>query len=191
VVRRTHPRPREPVIERAVPSLTMAALTLREWRNDDDDIATVMLASTDSAVNRYSPSISKVSSVADARAWLGARTEPDRIDWAIEVENRTVGRLGLAWIRDETSEAEIGYWLLPHARGRGTLTSAVRLMTRWAFGSGGFGRLEIRHLLDNSASCKVAERCGFLVEGVQRGALEERGQRHDLHLHGKLATDPA
>jgi RimJ/RimL family protein N-acetyltransferase len=176
---------------RAVPSLSTAALTLRQWRNDEADAATVLLASTDAAVNRYSPSIAKVSSAADARNWLVARTEPDRIDWAIEVENRTVGRLGLAWIRDETSEAEIGYWLLPHARGQGTLTSAVRLMTHWAFGSGGFGRLEIRHLLDNDASCKVAERCGFLVEGVQRGALEERGKRHDLHLHGKLATDPA
>jgi RimJ/RimL family protein N-acetyltransferase len=179
------------VIERAVPSLTSDALALRPWRNDEADVATVLLASTDAAVTRYSPSISKVSSVEDARAWLAARTEPDRIDWAIEVEYQTVGRVGLAWIRDETSEAEIGYWLLPQARGRGTLTSAVRLMTAWAFGSGGFGRLEIRHLLDNDASCKVAERCGFLVEGVQRGALEDKTGRHDLHLHGKLATDPA
>ncbi len=166
-------------------------MTLRPWRNDDADVATVLLASSDHAVQSYSPSISRVSSLGDAQAWLEARTEPDRIDWAIEVEDRTVGRLGLAWIRDETSEAEIGYWLLPHARGQGTLTAAVRLMTRWAFGAGGFGRLEIRHLLDNDASCKVAERCGFLVEGVQRGALEENGKRHDLHLHGKLATDPA
>jgi len=33
-------------------------------------------------------------------------------------------------------------------------------------------------------------RTGFIVEGLQRGKLRYDGQRYDVELHARLATDP-
>ena len=181
---------------RAVPRLGDDHLVLRRWQIDSHDELVVLAAGRDEEAARYSPSISRVNTPADAKEWLSDRSSPDRIDWAMEhrpedeEHGATVGRVGLAWIREETGVAEIGYWLLAHSRGQGIATGAVQLMMRWAFGPGGFGRLEIRHVPENRRSCRVADRCGFIAEGVQRGALVMSGVRHDLHLHAKLATDP-
>ena len=41
-----------------------------------------------------------------------------------------------------------------------------------------------------SASCRVAEKSGYLLEGVLRQAFRaEDGTRHDEHLHARLAGD--
>ncbi|HVQ87223.1 MAG TPA: GNAT family N-acetyltransferase [Actinomycetes bacterium] len=172
------------------PDLANERLTLRGWRSDERDVATVFRASRDAKVQKYSPSIGKVRSEADAQAWISfAINRFDRYDWAVECEGNTVGRVGLVRIRADSGEAEIGYWLLPEARGLGIASDAVAVVSRWAFVEGGFGRLEIRHLLDNQSSCGVAERCRFIAEGVQRGALLVGEVRYDLHLHARLATD--
>jgi RimJ/RimL family protein N-acetyltransferase len=165
-------------------------LTLRPWRDDATDIATVLLASTDAEIRRFS-SVGLVRNHVDAHAWLESRRAPERIDWAIEREDVVVGRVGLHRVSDEDGDAEIGYWLLPDARGAGAATTAVLAICEWAFSHGRLGRLEIRHVPVNGRSCALAERCGFTAEGLQRGALLRQGVRYDLHLHGRLATDPA
>lgn len=87
--------------------------------------------------------------------------------------------------------AEIGYWLMPHARGRGVATHAVNTATRWAFGALGVHRMTLGHAVGNPASCAVARRTGYALEGVMRGAFPlPDGGFHDEHLHSRLATDP-
>jgi RimJ/RimL family protein N-acetyltransferase len=69
-------------------------------------------------------------------------------------------------------------------------TAAVGAVTRWAFGALGVERITLPHAVDNLASCRVAEKCGFPPEGVLRGAYRaDDGSRHDEHLHARLATD--
>jgi RimJ/RimL family protein N-acetyltransferase len=42
----------------------------------------------------------------------------------------------------------------------------------------------------NPASCRVAEKAGFRLEGTMRASFRaEDGQRYDEHLHARLATD--
>lgn len=171
------------------PLLVLGDFTLRPWRRDDHDIATLLVASGDPYIRRFS-SVGQVRNRADAEAWLRARSGPAHLDWAVERHSEFAGRVGLRRLSREDVEAEVGYWLLPQQRGAGLMTAAVLALTRWAFSDGGLGRLEIRHELDNNRSCAVAERCGYAAEGTQRGALLRDDVRHDLHLHGKLATDP-
>ncbi len=81
---------------------------------------------------------------------------------------------------------EIGYWLVPAARGRGVATHAVRLMAGWAFGHLGLERLEVTCGPDNAASRRVAERCGFRREGVLRSHVAHKGGRRDTVVLGLL-----
>ena len=54
----------------------------------------------------------------------------------------------------------------------------------------GLHRLSLYHAVDNQASCGVALRAGFQLEGLLRqGYRYGDGNYHDEHVHGLLAAD--
>lgn len=71
----------------------------------------------------------------------------------------------------ERGEGEIGYWVAPEARGRGLAARAVGLLADWAFATLGLRRLELVTYEGNAPSRRVAERCGFVLEGPRDGLL--------------------
>jgi RimJ/RimL family protein N-acetyltransferase len=103
-----------------------------------------------------------------------------------------LGAVGLHKIEPRRGCAGIGYWLRPGARGRGVVTRAVELCTWWGFAELGLHRIELGHAVENAPSCRVAERAGYLGEGVARQALPapEPGRYFDMHVHARLSTDP-
>jgi RimJ/RimL family protein N-acetyltransferase len=104
---------------------------------------------------------------------------------------RLLGNVSL-WRVDLADQrtAAIGYRTAPWARGRGVATIAVRAVSGWAFGALGIERIELPHAVANPASCRVAEKAGFRLEGTMRAAFRaEDGTRHDEHLHARLAGD--
>lgn len=84
--------------------------------------------------------------------------------------------------------AELGYLIAPTARGRGVATEALRLLTEWAFAEGML-RLELLISVDNVASKKVAERCGYVREGVLRSTYLKEGRREDTEIWSRLPAD--
>ncbi|MCH5670325.1 GNAT family N-acetyltransferase [Streptomyces gilvus] len=67
------------------------------------------------------------------------------------------------------ASAEVGYWTAARARGRGVAPRAVGALTEWAFAAfagDGLVRLELRHQVDNAASCRVAEKCRYGLGAV-------------------------
>ena len=63
-------------------------------------------------------------------------------------------------------------------------------MARWGFVDLGLARIRLEHVTRNPASCRVAVKAGFLLEGTLRSAyLDPQGLRQDCHVHGRLATD--
>ena len=63
---------------------------------------------------------------------------------------------------------EIGYWIRPEAAGQGHVSEAVGLLAALAFDRLAARRVEIRCDSRNLKSRAVAERCGFVLEGVLR-----------------------
>jgi RimJ/RimL family protein N-acetyltransferase len=78
------------------------------------------------------------------------------------------------WI-NKRDHAEVGYWLLAPARGRGVARRAVRLLCEWAFSTSDLDELELTTLPGNVASENVAMACGFHDAGTV-----EREVRGDL-----------
>src|SRR5204862_7635370 len=66
----------------------------------------------------------------------------------------------------EKATAELGYVVLPAARGRGVAVDALRQLTAWAFAELGMERLELLISAANEPSKRVAERSGFVYEGT-------------------------
>ena len=101
--------------------------------------------------------------------------------------------LGLALapeIDEEAAEAELGYIVAGHARGRGVASEALRRLTAWAFEERGVQRAYLLIDVDNPASSKVAERAGYRLEGVMRSTYIKQGRRGDTQLWARLASDP-
>jgi RimJ/RimL family protein N-acetyltransferase len=91
--------------------------------------------------------------------------------------------------RDE-GEAELGYMVAPAARGRGMATAMLRALTDWAFAETGVHRIRLVVDVENPASLRVAERAGYVREGVMRSVHFKNGRRIDAVLLSRLRTDP-
>jgi RimJ/RimL family protein N-acetyltransferase len=131
-----------------------------------------------------------------AQTWI-ARYEEGREDGSAEgfaiVDADDGAFLGVALapvIDREGREVELGYIVAPQARGRGVATAALRQLTRWAFAE--LGALRITLIIDaeNAPSRRVAERCGYVREGLLRSSHLKQGIRIDAELWSRLPTDP-
>jgi RimJ/RimL family protein N-acetyltransferase len=89
----------------------------------------------------------------------------------------------------DVHEGEIGYMVVPAARGRGVSVRAVRLLTRWGFDELGLERLELRIDVTNSPSERVAERAGYRQEGILRNVYFKEGLRSDTGIWSRLRSD--
>jgi RimJ/RimL family protein N-acetyltransferase len=110
-------------------------------------------------------------------------------DAAVDGRDQPLGQIGLRNISLAEGSASLSYWVTPAARGRSIAVRSVEALSAWAFESIGFNRLNIQHSTSNTASCRVAERTGYRVEGTLRQAIKHADGWHDWHLHGRLRTD--
>ena len=100
-----------------------------------------------------------------------------------------VGQIGLRRVALPEGLAAVSYWVLPGARGRRIAGRALSAMVTWSFETLRLHRLELNHSTANAASCRVAERVGFLIEGTKRSAALHGDGWHDMHLHARLDSD--
>ena len=129
-----------------------------------------------------------------ARAWLG-RYQAGRVDGSREafavLDGSTVVALALAPHVDRgASEVELGYIVGPDARGRGVATQSLLRLTEWAFVEAGVLRAYLLVDVDNAASNRVAEKAGYVREGVMRSLHLKGDLRSDTVLWSRLPTDP-
>jgi RimJ/RimL family protein N-acetyltransferase len=104
-------------------------------------------------------------------------------------DGATLGFAALVHLDLDAREGEIGYLVLPAARGRGVAGRSVSLLTRWGFDELGLERLELRIDVANGASERVAERAGYRREGVLRNLHVKEGRRADTGVWSRLSTD--
>ena len=83
------------------------------------------------------------------------------------------------------SVIEIGYWLLPRARGRGIATKVARALAEFAF-TLGIHRVAAYVEVGNVQSERVLERAGFTREGVIRSMPKSDGRRVDKTIFSLL-----
>lgn len=126
----------------------------------------------------------------EATAWIQGTaqrwTSETDAEWAVLAGDELVGRVALRGVDLAIGQSQVSYWTCPRSRGQGIAADAVRCIARWALRTVGFWRLEIRHSVENVASCRVAQRADFVEEArLARQHLHEDGW-HDVHIHTSL-----
>jgi len=180
---------------RAVGQPTITAgerLALRPWLPGDVEVVRAAFGWPD--IQRWH--LRRMDSDDEARDWIGGWAtrwagETDA-SWAVvdRREERVVGQVGLRTVMLAEGSAQLSYWVLPAARRAGVAAAAVGALTGWAFGTLGLHRLFLMHSTANVPSCRVAGATGFALEGTLRGELRHTDGWHDVHVHGRLRTDP-
>ncbi|MEV0321260.1 GNAT family N-acetyltransferase [Streptomyces sp. NPDC050658] len=166
-------------------------LVIRPW--SVDDAPAVYEAFQDPVIQRWHARVA--DSVDEARGWIDgwreAWAEERDAYWAIAdtATDAVVGRIALRLIVLADGQAEVAYWTMPAARGRGIAPRALAALTRWAFDEVGLHRLELTHSVANEASCRVALKTGFEPEGTKRSAVLHADGWHDMHLHALVRAD--
>lgn len=129
----------------------------------------------DEALRRWAPGGSHDE--ASAEGWVREQRRfgesGERLSFAV-VETRDgapggrlVGHVVVKRGASDNASAEVGYWTAAHARGRGVAPRALRTLTEWVFASfpdDEVTRLDLLHQVDNTASCRVADKCGYLFD---------------------------
>lgn len=170
------------------PQLTDPALLLRPW--DENDVPALVTAYSDPAIQRWHcRSLDADEAAATVRRWREAWETETGASWAVtDPECRVLGRVGFRELHLADGVAEVAYWVLATARGRGVARRAVTTLSSWAFDQIGLQRIELRHSVANTPSCRVATAAGFTPEGTLRGSALHADGWHDMHLHARLHT---
>lgn len=104
-----------------------------------------------------------------------------------DTEGELLGGTGLHRMDWKARRFEIGYWRRSGREGRGIATETVHAMTRLAFDELRAQRVELRIDNLNRASWRVAERCGFTLEGVMRSeSMGPAGALRDMRVYSKV-----
>jgi RimJ/RimL family protein N-acetyltransferase len=152
------------------------------------DVPAIAAACSDEEMARFIPGFPSPYTEDDARAWVDSRNEDagsktflivdaqnDRLFGAIEV------RLG--------EEGIIGYWIAADARGRGIATRALRLLATWSLTEGGVEHLKLMTHPENIASQRVAEKAGFVHEGIVRNDTRFADGQRDSVMYSLRPAD--
>jgi RimJ/RimL family protein N-acetyltransferase len=150
------------------PTLGDGVVALRAWR--PDDAPAVHAACQDPLIVRYIPVpqpytravAAEYVEMAAAQTAAGTAAHFAIVDPA---DDTLLGSISRHPMRNR--HAMFGYWLAPGARGRGVATRALRLISDWTLATTDAMRLELFTEAENTASGRVAERAGFLREGVR------------------------
>lgn len=130
-----------------------------------------------------------------AQGWVGRYvsgwTDGSRAGFTIRSidDDSFLGFVSLPTLELDKAEAEAGYVVSEKARGRGIATAALRLIARWGLSSLGLRRIYLHIDPGNVGSLRVAERCGFVREGVLRSVYFKEGRRVDTVVYSLLPED--
>jgi ribosomal-protein-alanine N-acetyltransferase len=177
------------------PSLTVATPRLHVRPLASGDAPEVEAILADRLTRRWLP-LPDDSVPLDGRTWCTALAGRQR-DLGdgdhYGVLRREDGHLvGLLWTSrtDWTARStEVSYIVAPAARGFGVAAEAVDALAIALLLEHGFERVELRIAPGNTASRRVAEKAGFIYEGLQRNAGYVHGGRVDLEMWSLVAGD--
>lgn len=168
-------------------------LLLRPWRGTD--AATVFGAFGDPETLRWSAR-PPFSNLDEAHAWIASRTRAwvtgSMAAWAAcDVSTgEVVGSVTLRDLDRGDAGAVASYWVRAPHRGQGIAPRVLSAVSTFAFQQLHLHRVALLHAVPNAASCRVAQKSGFGLEGTTRGSDRLSGGWVDEHLHARLATDP-
>ena len=149
------------------PGLQDGDLHLRPWSPEDAPVLAAAWA--DPEIARWTGVPDRHDEAAAAR-WVAGdadrRARGLALDLVAVVDGKIVGEVGLSALDTALRQAEIGWWVVAHRRGRGLATRAASLLADWTLAELCIEVVVARCHRDNPASAGVARAAGFRPMGT-------------------------
>lgn len=101
-----------------------------------------------------------------------------------------IGEIGFTRVVNKNKSVYIDYWLAPEVRGHALIDMFLPIMERLAFENLKMNKIVFGIDTANTASRRVAERNGYMLDGVLRGDIAwHDGTFHDNCEYSKLKSD--
>lgn len=104
-------------------------------------------------------------------------------------EGKLIGEVGMHYWEQELKKAQIGYWIAATHQGKNIIQQSLQRFFHHIFDTLHLNKLEIRFVVANTRSGKVAELLGCKVEGVLRASYFINGKLEDLVVTGILKQE--
>ncbi|SUO97630.1 GNAT family N-acetyltransferase [Suttonella ornithocola] len=142
---------------------------LRSFELADADAVFALIDSNRAHLGRFLPWVEKTNGVEETRAFLQqvlvAEEKGTEKHFAVVDEQGVIGTVCARGL--QTPTANLGYWLAKDYCGRGMMCDAVVRLEKWLQEHTDIQTLLILTHPENIASQKVAERCGFVYQGMK------------------------
>ncbi len=126
----------------------------------------------------------------DTRAYVQGVIDNEEIQYSIYDSNKFIGRIGFNHMDSLNHKAEIGYWIIEEAQGKGIITKSVKELLIMAFTELNLNKIVIRAGIGNIKSRNIPEKLGFTLEGIERdGELLVDNKYTDLAIYGLLKRE--
>ena len=105
--------------------------------------------------------------------------------WSIKKDEEVIGGFEFQ-ISQKSHKTEFGYWLAKDFWGKGIMTKVVARMCEIGFEIYNFDRMHAHVFENNTASCRVLEKCNFVLEAkcIKNYYLKD-GKLLDAKLYAK------
>jgi RimJ/RimL family protein N-acetyltransferase len=135
-----------------------------------------------------------IESLAARRARLErslAEPDADRARFTAETiaDGAVIGACSLWGLDAFNQYGHVGISVLPAARARGYGQEMMGLLCHYGFRFRNLHRIELETLATNAAMRKLAESCGFVLEGIQREQAYDGDGFSDIVLYGLLREE--
>lgn len=173
------------------PELVGERVHLRRWSYDD--LACIEAAATDPDIPRGT-TVPAQFTEEEGRAFIDRQwyrqTSGRGLSMAIDVAGEAVGLVFLG-LGPGRGHCDLGYWLVPDARGKGFGTEAVALVSGWILTATDVHRLVAQVVPGNEASVGVLLNNGYAEEGRLREWLWVEDAPVDVIQYSLLRSDLA
>jgi len=161
---------------------------LRPFRKGDEESLTKNI--NNKKIYRNTFCIPYPYTLKDAREWITKNLKemknkkPKEINFVIDINSEVAGSIGFSKI--EGHKAEIGYWLAEKYWGRGIMTQAVKLITKFGFEKLKLRRIYAHVFFFNKTLMRVLEKASYKFEGILRENVIKDSKLMDDHLFAKV-----
>lgn len=171
-------------------------LVLRPFRRRDADPLTEAVRSSLTELSRWLPWVHSRYGKGDALRFVrdstAAWAEGRAFDFAIRSKaeiDRHLGNVSVWHTSRREQAGEVGYWVRSDEAGRGIGTEATARILQVAFEELGMHRVILRIAAGNLASERIAQKLGFVREGLLRKEVLVNGDWLDHSLWGLLEEE--
>lgn len=162
---------------------------IRKWRIEDKN-ALATIANNKNVLDNLRDGIPYPYTIKDAEEFITSMLSADQgktFAFAITVNDVAIGSIGVFRCDNIHSRtAEMGYYIGEPYWGNGFATSAVMQVCKYIFKHTDIIRIFAEPFAHNTASCRVLEKAGFLLEGTLHSNAVKNGKVLDMNMYARI-----